>query len=184
MANEKAPEGQWDYLVFDIQDEPHEGINMYFLAKTDIHVGANISRYQSWHFDVEREEPCPVAPIIVEAMDEYSLTLRYRDQLYRMSMKAGESDKAILEHKTAVTPNHAYTWLELRAPYRFTLTLRIERRGRVYGSSSMDGFGEPPVFDPKTGRIVGVKTMQEIDHEAWEEAAYYREHGGRPPFDY
>ena len=140
---------------------------MYFLAKPDIHVGANISRYQSWHFDIERDMPCPVAPIIVEAMDEYTLTLRYRDQLYRLSMKEGESDSVVLEHETPVTPTHAFTRLELREPYRFTLSLQIERRKYIYGSSNMNGFGEPPVFDPKTGRIVGVKTMQQIDHDAW-----------------
>ncbi|MBQ7631794.1 MAG: hypothetical protein IJS82_03425 [Paludibacteraceae bacterium] len=181
MASEKTPEGQWNYLVFDIKDKPHEGINMYFLANTDIHVGANISRYQSWHFDVELGEPCPVAPIIVEAMDEYTLTLRYRDQLYRLSMKEWESDTAVLERETPVTPNHAYTRLELRKPYRFTLTLRIERREYTYGSSSMSGFGGPPVFDPKTGRIVGVKTMQEVDHDAWEAAAEYYRTGMMPP---
>ncbi len=172
MEDKITPQGQWDYLVFDIEDNPKQGINMYFLAKTDIRVGANISRYKSWHFDVDLKEPCPVGPIIVEAFDEYTLTVRYRNQLYTMSMKEGESNASVLEQDTAVTPTHAYTWLELRKPYSFTLTLRIERRGRIYGSSDMEGFGEPPVFDPKTGRIVGVKTMQEIDHDAWEEATH------------
>ena len=174
MNTGRTPEGQWDYLVFDVEDNPRRGINMYFLARTDIQPGANISRYKSWHFDIDQDAPCPVAPIIVDAMDEYTLTLRYRNQSYRLSMLPGEQDSAVLEKEQAVTPTHAYTRMELREPYTFTLKLRIERRGLIYGSSDMNGFGEPPVFDPKTGRIVGVKTMQETDHDAWAEAARYR----------
>ena len=181
MASGKTPEGQWDYLQFSVQDNPKRGIHTYFLAKTDIHVGENISWYKSWHFDIEQEEPCPVAPIIVEAMDEYSLVLRYREQTYRLSMKEGERSSIDLEKDHPVQPTHAWTRMELREPFTFTLTLTIERRGRIYGSTVRKGYDEPPVFDPKTGRVVGVKTMQEVDHDAWEDAANYQRTGTLPP---
>ena len=181
MASEKTPEGQWDYLQFNVKDNPQRGIHTYFLAKNDIHVGENISWYKSWHFDIEMEAPCPVAPIIVESMDEYTLTLRYREQSYRLSMKEGERCSAVLEKNHPIQPTHAWTRMELRDPFTFTLTLNIERRGRIYGSTVRDGYDYPPEFDSKTGRVKGVKTMQEVDHDAWEAAAYYQRTGMMPP---
>ena len=160
---------EWNQLDFSIYTDPSGSVRGYTLIAPDIQEGDNISWYESWHFSLEDEEPCPVAPIIVEKITPYELVLRYREQLYTLSMEIGKEKELDLECDVPVKPTHNWDSMWLRPPYTFTLVLRVSWKEELYGSSDRDNFHEKPHYVRTSDLPAGVRTMQQIDHDAWEE---------------
>lgn len=158
---------EWNQLDFSIYTDPSGSVRGYTLIAPDIQEGDDISWYESWHFSLEDEEPCPVAPIIVEKITPYELVLRYREQLYTLSMAIGKERELALERDVPVKPTHNWDSMWLRPPYTFTLVLRVSWKEELYGSSDRDNFHEKPHYVRTSDLPAGVRTMQQIDHDAW-----------------
>ena len=107
--------------------------------------------------------------IIVEKITPYELVLRYREQLYTLSMAIGKEKELALERDVPVKPTHNWDSMWLRPPYTFTLVLRVSWKEELYGSSDRDNFHEKPHYVRTSDLPAGVRTMQQIDHDAWEE---------------
>ena len=161
---------QWNHLDFQIYTKPSGGVRGYYLIKPDIEKGDDINWYESWHFSLEDDAPCPVAPIIVEEIDDYKLVVRYRDKLYTLSMELGQPHSIDLEEDVPVEPTHNWDSMWLRPPYTFTLVLTVSWKEKLYSSSDWDNFHEKPHLVRTSDLPEGVRTMQQIDHDAWEEA--------------
>lgn len=160
----------WNQLDFHIYTNPSGSVRGYDLIIPDIKKGDNISWYESWHFSLGDDAECPVAPIIVEEIDDYKLVLRYRDKLYTLSMELGMPHSVDLEEDVPVEPTHNWDSMWLRPPYTFTLVLTVSWKENMYSSSDRDNFHEKPHYVRTSDLPEGVRTMQQIDHDAWEEA--------------
>ena len=165
---------KWNHLDFQIYTEPSGGVRGYTLIRPDIRKGANISWYESWHFSLEDDAECPVAPIVIEEISDYQLVLRYRDRLYTLSMDLDKPHTVHLEEDVPVKPTHNWDSIWMRPPYTFTLVLTISWKETIYASSDRENFHNKPHFVRTSDLPEGVRTMQQIDHDAWEEAARSR----------
>ena len=162
---------QWNQLDFRIYDDPRGGgVRNYDIIKPDIHKGDDLCWYQSWLFSLEDDVPCPVAPIIVEEIDDYKLVLRYKDRLHTLSMEVGQPNSVTLEEGVPVHPTHNWGPGWLRDDYTFDLVLDLSWKEKLYSSTDKEDYQEKPHFVRTSDLPADVRTMQQIDHDAWEEA--------------
>lgn len=161
---------KWNHLEFKIYSEPSWGTRSYSLIRADIHKGKNICWFLPWHFSLADEAECPVAPIIVEKNTPYELVLRYRDQLYPLSMEVGKQHSVHLEEDVPVKPTHNWDSIWLCPPYTFTLVATLTWHEKLYGSSQRQLFSSKPHRVRTSDLPPGVRTREQIDHDAWEEA--------------
>lgn len=161
---------QWNHLEFIIHSNPGWTAYSYRLVFDDIHQGDNINWFLPWHFALEDDAECPVAPITVEAIDPYRLVLRYRDKTHTLSMAIGQHHEIHLEDKVHVTPTHTWDSIWSRNEYDFTLTVYMNWKEKLYGSSDRVQFISKPHFVRTSDLPANVRTREQIDHDAWEEA--------------
>ena len=160
---------QWNQLNFNIYTEPSQGVRGYNLIRPDIHKGKDICWYQPWHFSLADDVDCPVGPIMVEEVDKYNLVLRYGDKLFPLSMDLDKPHTADLIVDQPVKPTHNWDSIWLRPPYTFTLVATVSWKEKLYSSSNRKQFLTKPHFVLTSDLPEGVKTSQQLDHEAWEE---------------
>ncbi|MBR1809056.1 MAG: hypothetical protein IJ776_06690 [Paludibacteraceae bacterium] len=165
---------QWNQLEIRRYDNPGSTDRDYSIDRPDIHEGDNICWYEPWHFSLGDDAECPVAPIIVEHADSFNLVLRYREQLFTLSMQPGMPHSATLETDVHVTPTHNWDGIWMRPPFKFDLVADISWKEELYGSDNRQIFSQKPHFVRTSDLPPGVRTMQQIDHDAWEEAARHR----------
>lgn len=160
---------EWNHLEIQVYSDPGWNKYDYSFNIDDIQDGDDLNWYLPWHFALEDDAVCPVAPIIVERADEFELVIRYRDQQYSLNMAPGKEQSVTLEKDVPVVPTH--TWDGGRRPnYEFTLVLTISWREELYGSRGKESFQTKPHYVRTSDLPPGVRTMQQIDHDAWEYA--------------
>ena len=160
---------EWNHLDFKIVFTPGWNGRDYSFDIDDVHVGDDLNWYLPWHFSLEDDAECPVAPVIVEHVDEYELVVRYRDQQFTLSMSPNKQHAVPLEKDIPVKPTH--TWEPGRRPdYTFSLELIISWRENLYGSRDKEAFQSKPHFVRTSDLPPDVRTMQQIDHDAWDYA--------------
>lgn len=160
----------WNHLEFYIFSDPGWNKYDYHIVGDDIHAGDDINWYLPWHFALEDDAECPVAPIIVERADENGLLLSYRSRHIELSLKKGKCCEAKIEDEKQVKPTHTWDGFTERPAYRFSLRLILSHRDKLYGSTDKEQFQSKPHYIRTSDLPPGVRTMQQIDHDAWEEA--------------
>ena len=161
---------KWNHLDFRTYADKGGPVRDYHIIRPDIHKGDNLCWLKSWHFSLADDVPCPVEPIIVDYVDDYKLVLRYRDKLYTLSMELGQPHSVTLEDEVPVKPTHNWNSIWLRPPYKFTLVLDMTWQDKIYSSSDKQDLWNKPQFVRTSNLPSGVRTREQIDHDAWEEA--------------
>lgn len=163
---------QWNQLNIKISTEPSTSVRTYDIQRSQVQAGDDLCWYQSWHFFLEEDAPSPVAPIIVEEADDYHIVLRYRDQLIHLGPAADMQHEATLEKAVPVTPTKNWYVVYLPNPYTFDLQISIRWAHKLYDPDTKEKFQQVPAQQYSTSDLPeGVRTMQQIDHDAWEEAS-------------
>ena len=161
---------RWNHLAIDIYSEPEWTKYDYHIMRDDIVLGNDLNWYKPWHFALEQDAVCPVAGIFVERIGESDLVLRYHDQLLTLSVEQGKRNMVTLENDTPVTPTHTWDSRYTRPKFTFTLTATLSWKEHDYGSSDIVSFQKRPEGRVATSDLPPeVRTMQQIDHDAWEE---------------
>ena len=161
---------KWNQLDLRIYGSTGGGVRDYDIIRPDMHRGDDICWYQSWHFSLGDDVPCPVGPILVEEIDDYHLVLRYGDKLFPLSMELGRQRSAHLIEDQPVKPTHNWDSRWLRPPYSFTLVADLSWKKELYPSTDREQLQHKPHFVRTSDLPPGVRTREQIDHDAWEEA--------------
>lgn len=161
---------KWNHLDFRTYADKGGQVRDYHIIRRDVHKGDNLCWLKSWHFSLADDVPCPVEPILVEEVDDYKLVLRYRDQLYTLSMALDQPHSVTLEEDVPIKPTHNWNSIWLRPPYKFTLVVDMTWQDKVYSSSNRQDLWRKPQIVRTSDLPAGVRTREQIDHDAWEEA--------------
>ena len=162
---------EWNTLEVHMKATPSDSARSYHIALNDIQPSDDVCWYLPWHFSQEADAPCPVAPIIVEEADAYHIAIRYREQRFELRAAMGQQHSVVLEQDKPVEPTHNWYEVRMPEPFRFTIELQIVWDGQGYRSTDKEKFQTVPPQQYATGDLPSdVRTMQQRDHDAWEEA--------------
>ena len=162
---------EWNKLTLMLDAKPSDASCDYTILRKDMQAGDDLNWLLYWHFFLDEDAACPVAPLTVEEIDNYHITLRYRDRLITLGAGLCQTSRAVLEEAVAVEPTNK--WYKAFKPgnYVFNWKVRVEWRENPYARETKEEFQTMPPQQYSTSELpADVRTMQQRDHDAWEEA--------------